>query len=107
MMTADEIVRQLDALRAQIARSATDIRDCELRAADASEEHSRAYAVAYVAATGSVEERRQAAILATLPARRLRDRAEIEMRFVKQRAHDLEAQQSNLQTQARLIGGAS
>ena len=108
MMTPEQIVAQLDALRHQIARNATDIREVELRAADAAEEHLRAYAVAYVAAIGAVEERKQQAIVATLPARRLRDRTEIEMRFVRQRAHDVESQMSNLQTQARLImGGAS
>lgn len=108
MRTPEQIAEQLDALRHQIARNATDVREVELRAADATEDYLRQYARAYAATEGSVKEREQQATLDTLPARRVRDRALIEVAYVKQRARDTEAQQSNLQTQARIaVGGAS
>lgn len=108
MIPPERIAEQLDALRHQIARNATDVREVELRAADASEEYLRAYARAYAEAVGTAKERDQAATLASLPARRVRDRAQIEVAYLKQRARDVEAQQSNLQTLARIaLGGAS
>ncbi len=105
MMHPDRILEQLNALRHQIARTATDLRDAELRAADATEEHLRAYATAYKSAEGTQKDREQQATLDSLPSRRARDRALIEVAFIKQRARDVELQQSNLQTQARLMGG--
>lgn len=108
MMTVTQIVEQLNSLRHQIARSATDLRESELRAADATEEHLRAYATAYRDARGTLKDREQQAILQTLATRRARERALIEVNYLKQRARDLEAQQTNLQSQARLIvGGAA
>jgi ABC-type phosphate transport system auxiliary subunit len=99
----EQVIAELDALRAQIARNAVEIRDIELRATDDAEKYATEYATAYRRATGAIEERKQQATLDTTRFRAARDRSAIEVAFMKQRGRDIEAQQSNLQTQARLL----
>ena len=103
MKSPADIITELDALRAQIARSANETREAELRAADESDAFTREYATAYKRASGSVEDRKQTATLETIRFKTSKDRALIELAFVKQCGRDLESQQSNLQTQARLL----
>lgn len=103
MKTPETVISELDFLRAQIARNATDIREMELKAAEESETFTREYATAYKRAEGSVEDRKQTALLDTARFKAAKDRALIELAFVKQRGRDLEFLQSNLQTQARLL----
>lgn len=103
MKTPEQIITELDALRVQIARNATEVRDLELRAVTDADTYATEYATAYRRATGSVEERKQTATLETARFKAAKERAAIEVAFVKQRGRDLEAQQSNLQTQARLL----
>ncbi|MBA8847406.1 hypothetical protein [Microcella alkalica] len=92
MKTPDQIITELDAIRIQIARNATEVRELELRAVTEAESFATEYANAYKRASGSIEERKQQATLDTA-----------RFKAAKERGRDLEAQQSNLQTQARLL----
>lgn len=103
MKNPEQIITELDGLRSQIARSANEAREAEIRAADEGDAFTREYATAYKRAAGSIEDRKQSAALETIQFKSSKDRALIELAFVKQRARDLESQQSNLQTQARLL----
>lgn len=103
MKTPDALIAELDAIRVQLARNATEVRDLELRAVTDAESYATEYATAYRRASGSVEDRKQQAHLDTARFKAAKDRAAIEVAYVKQRGRDLEAQQSNLQTQARLL----
>lgn len=103
MKNPNQIIDELDAIRVQIARNATEVRDVELRAVTDAELFATEYATAYRRATGSIEERKQTAALETARFKSARDRSAIEVAYVKQRGRDLEAQQSNLQSQAKLL----
>lgn len=103
MKTPDALITELDAIRVQIARNATEVRELELRAVTEAESFATEYANSYKRATGSIEERKQQAVIDTARFKAAKDRAAIEVAYVKQRGRDLEAQQSNLQTQARLL----
>lgn len=103
MKTPEQIIAELDAIRVQIARNANEVRDLELRAVTDADTYATEYANAYKRATGSIEERKQQATLDTHRFKAAKERAAIEVAYVKQRGRDLEAQQSNLQTQARLL----
>lgn len=103
MKTPDALITELDAIRVQIARNATEVRELELRAVTEAESFATEYANSYKRATGSIEERKQQATLDASRFKAAKERAAIEVAYVKQRGRDLEAQQSNLQTQARLL----
>lgn len=103
MKTPEQIISELDAIRVQIARNATEVRELELRAVTEAESFATEYANSYKRATGSIEERKQQATLDTARFKAAKERAAIEVAYVKQRGRNLEAQQSNLQTQARLL----
>lgn len=104
MKNAQQIIEQLDAIRNQLSRTAEEIRDAEVRADEAEHEHKRESALAYRRATGSVEDRKQQALLDTGEFAKARRDTSAVASYLKMRRANLEIEQSNLQTQARLIG---
>ena len=107
MKTPDQIVQQLDAIRTQMSRTAEEIRDAEITADDAERDYKRESALAYRRASGSIDDRKQQAILATEEFAKAKDRSASILNYVKMRRANLEIEQSNLQTQARLIDASA
>lgn len=107
MKSSQEIIEQLDTIRRHLSATAEEIRDAELAADQAERDYKRESALAYRRATGSIEDRKQQATLDCESFAAERDRTSAVLSYVKTRRANLEIQQSNLQTQARLIGLAS
>jgi hypothetical protein len=103
MKTPDTLLQQLDAIRVQLSRSAEDIRDAEINAGEAERDYKRESALAYRRATGSIDDRKQQAILDCEEFAKQRDRTAAVVNYLKMRRSNLEIEQSNLQTQARLV----
>lgn len=103
MKTPDQIVQQLDAIRVQLSRTAEEIRDAELASDEAERDYKRESALAYRRASGSIDDRKQQAVLDTEEFTKQRDRTASVLNYLKLRRSNLEIEQSNLQTQARLI----
>lgn len=97
------IVQQLDAIRHQIAGTAGEIRAAEIAADDTDRDFKREFAVAYRRASGSIDDRKHQATLDVEEFAKARDRAATILNYAKTRRANLEIEQSNLQTQARLV----
>lgn len=104
MKSPAQLMEQLDVVRVQLSRTAEDIRDAEEAADQADRDYKRESALAYRRATGSIDDRKQQAILDVEQFTRERDRTASIVSFLKMRRANLEIEQSNLQTQARLVG---
>lgn len=101
--TPDSIIRELSEVRTNVARNAQIVRDYELEAAEAQRQFDHEYALAYKRASGSVEDRKQQAILDTGSFAHARDDSKIALSYAKARARGFESELSNLQTQARMV----
>lgn len=108
MKSPQQVIEQLDAIRVQLSRTAEDIRDAEVAADQADRDYKRESALAYRRATGSIDDRKQQAVLDCEQFTKERDRTASVLSYLKMRRANLEIEQSNLQTQARiLIAGVS
>lgn len=103
MKNINQIIQQLDAIRGQLSRTAEEIRDAEVAADEAERDYKRESALAYRRATGSIDDRKQQAYLDTEEFVKQRDRTASVVNYLKMRRANLEIEQSNLQTQARIL----
>ena len=101
--TPDQIINDLEEVRNHAARGARELEKAERDFLAAKREHDREYALAYKRASGPVEDRKQQAVIDSDSFAQAMDDAQIVLNYVKAKARSLDSQQSNLQTQARLV----
>lgn len=101
--TPDSLVRDLEQVRNHAAQGAIELRKAEAAYLEAKRMHDREYALAYKRASGPVEDRKQQATIDADSFAQAMDDAQIVLNYVKAQARSLDSQQSNLQTQARLV----
>src|SRR5262245_2306483 len=85
-----QIEQQIQAIADEIAKGVRSVSNHEYEAARLRREYDRAYATAYVAAEGSIQDRKYAAELATMGARQAAEEAEIGFRHAQRTARALE-----------------
>lgn len=107
MKTPTQLIEQLEAVRADIARTAEPIRDAERALSEAASQYRIEQAAAYRRARGTVKDRDHEAVEAVKEFWRAKADAEAVLSYEKLRRANLELQQSNLQTQARLLDMAA
>lgn len=103
MKSLDQLLAELDEVRRHIMRAAGEIQSAEVASKDADEVFAREYALAYRRASGSVKDREMTAVVETELFRKEKDSKQIVLSYCKRRSVDLEAAQSNLQSQAKLL----
>ncbi|WGW12714.1 hypothetical protein LWF01_02785 [Saxibacter everestensis] len=101
--TPDSIVMELTDLKNRVAQGPKHLREAEAEFLEVERQYQREYALAYKRADGPVEDRKQQAIVDTDTFREAKDVALITLNYVKGLSRSYESQQSNLQTQARLV----
>jgi multidrug resistance efflux pump len=101
--TPDAIIRDLEAVRNHAAQGPAELRKAEGEYLEAKRQHDREYALAYKRAAGPVEDRKQQATIDADSFAQAMDDAQIVLNYVKAQSRSLDSQQSNLQTQARLV----
>ncbi|MFB9776162.1 hypothetical protein [Brevibacterium otitidis] len=103
MKTPDSIIRELSEVRTNVARNAQIVRDYESAAMEAQRQLDHEFALAYKRASGSIEDRKQQAVIDTESFAHARDDTKIALNYAKARARGFESELSNLQTQARMV----
>lgn len=101
--TPDSIIRELADVRTNVAKSASILEERERAYLEAKRVHDREYGLAYMRAQGPVEDRKQQAAVDTESFAHARDEALVLWNYAKTRARSLESEQTNLQSQARLV----
>jgi hypothetical protein len=84
------IEQQIQHIADDIAKGVRIVSDAEYAAAARRRQYDRAFAIAYVAAEGSIQDRKYAAELATAEPRRVAEEAEIAFRHAQRTARALE-----------------
>lgn len=109
MTTSNEVLnpvtieQQITAVTDDIARGVRVVTAAEYKAAKLRREYDRAYAMAYAAAEGSIQDRKYSAELATLEQRELAENAEIEFRHAQRTAKALEKKLDALRSQGASV----
>lgn len=101
--TPDAIIRELEQVRNYAAQGAIELRKAESAYLEAKRTHDREYALAYKRASGPVEDRKQQAVIDADSFAHAMDDAQIVLNYVKAQSRSLDSQQSNLQTQSKLV----
>lgn len=101
--TPDQIIRDLEQVRTHAARSAVELEKAERAYLHAKREYEREYALAFKRSSGSVEERKQQATIDADTFAHAMDDGQIVLNYVKAQSRSLDSQQSNLQTQSKLV----
>ena len=103
MKTPNLVVDELDEVRHRMATTAEEIRDAEASAVEAERIYKRELATAYRRAQGTAKDREGTALIECERFAEARDAAKAVAAYVKTRRANLEIEQSNLQTQSRLV----
>jgi hypothetical protein len=103
--TPEELLTQLDTVRLEIRGAAARIRDAEQKADEADRVYRREFATVYRRSQGSIRDREQQALLECQEFARHRDDTAAVVAYLKTQRGDLELEQSNLQSQGRLLDG--
>ena len=97
------LTTELRLILVEVQKGVNATYDAECKVADRQTALDRAYALAYMNNQGTVEDRRQMAILQTAEERLAVDSAKAEWNRCKSKMKALEMSQMSLQTQSRLI----
>jgi hypothetical protein len=84
------IEQQIQKIASDISNGVRIVSDREFEAAARRREYDKAFAIAYAAAEGSIQDRKYAAELATMDAREAAENAEIAFRHAQRTARALE-----------------
>ena len=103
IVTPDQIISELSAVRNESARGPRELERAERDYLIAKRQYDREYALAYKRASGPVEDRKQQAIIDADSFAQAMDDAQIALNYVKAQSRSFDSQQSNLQTQAKLV----
>lgn len=103
IVTPDQIIRALEEVRNHAARGPRELEKAEADYLAAKRQYDREYAVAYKRADGPVEDRKQQATIDADSFAQAMDDAQIILNYVKAQSRSLDSQQSNLQTQSKLV----
>lgn len=103
IVTPDQVIGELEAVRNDAARGPRELEKAERAYLVAKRQFDREYALAYKRADGPVEDRKQQATIDADSFAQAMDDAQIILNYVKAHSRSLDSQQSNLQTQAKLV----
>jgi hypothetical protein len=97
------IEQQIGAVVEEIARGVRIVTNAEYKAADLRRAYDMAFALAYGAAEGSIQDRKYAAELATIEQRHQAEHAEIAFRHAQRTARALERKLDALRSQGASV----
>jgi hypothetical protein len=98
-----DIENSIGAVTDQIAKGVRVVTNAETEAARLRRDFDRAYAMAYGAAEGSIQDRKYKAELATMPEREAAETAEIAFRHAQRTARALERKLDALRSQGASV----
>lgn len=99
----DDIIRELRRINTESAKGITILADAEKKAIEKQLEADSAEARALLASSGNIPERQAVAKIAAEDVRLEAEIAKAEVSRIKTKLRHLQDQQSNLQTQARMV----
>lgn len=103
MNTLNSLAQELNQILIEVQKGVSATYDAECKVADRQTALDRAYALAYINNQGTVEDRKQLAVLQTAQERLEVDLAKAEWNRCRSKMKALEMAQMSLQTQSRLI----
>ena len=103
LVTPDQIIKELNQVRAEASRGLTALYEAEIKYAETLTVRETAEAKAFLSAEGNIAERQAIAKMITESLRFDEFLFKAELTRIKTKMRLLESEQSNIQTQARLV----